>query len=170
MPTALSAGSTLPPFSWPTVTGDRLDPGDMSGWRLLIVYRGKHCPLCRNYLGELESMLDDFDAEGISVAALSADPVERARGEAEAEGWTFPVGCDLQPDQMHEMGLYVSDPRTPEETDRPYSEPGLFVVNPDGKLQIIDISNAPFSRPGLGDLLNGLKFVMKNGYPIRGTA
>ncbi|MEO0501232.1 MAG: AhpC/TSA family protein, partial [Pseudomonadota bacterium] len=30
--------------------------------------------------------------------------------------------------------------------------------------------NAPFSRPGLGDLLNGLKFVMKNGYPIRGTA
>lgn len=46
----------------------------------------------------------------------------------------------------------------------------MFVLNPAGELQIIDVSNAPFSRPDLKMLLSGLKFVIANDYPIRGTA
>ena len=41
---------------------------------------------------------------------------------------------------------------------------------PQGRLQIIDISNAPFARPDLDGLLNGLKFIQEKDYPIRGTA
>ena len=47
--------------------------------------------------------------------------------------------------------------------------PGVFVVNGDGNIQILDISNAPFARPDLEGLLNGIKFVRDNDYPIRGT-
>jgi len=64
----------------------------------------------------------------------------------------------------------VSQPRSPQETDRPFPELGLFVVNPQGQAHIIDISNAPFARPDLEGILNGLKFIKERGYPIRGTA
>ncbi|MBA2723548.1 MAG: hypothetical protein H0U56_11765 [Methylibium sp.] len=46
----------------------------------------------------------------------------------------------------------------------------MFVINPAGDTQIIDISNAPFARPDLKSLLKGIQFVMGNDYPIRGRA
>lgn len=49
-------------------------------------------------------------------------------------------------------------------------KPGLFVINPEGKVQIVDISNAPFARPDLASILQGVKFVREKQYPIRGTA
>jgi hypothetical protein len=82
----------------------------------------------------------------------------------------FPVGYGLAITDMRRLGLYVSHPRSPQETDRPFAEPGLFVVNPQGEAQIVDISNAPFARPDLRAILAGLKFIQEKGYPIRGTA
>lgn len=54
------------------------------------------------------------------------------------------------------------------ETDHPFPEPALFVVRPDGKLQIVNVANAPFVRPDLETLVGGLGFVIANDYPIRG--
>lgn len=71
--------------------------------------------------------------------------------------------------QMRELGLYISDPRSPQETDRPFAEPAIFAINPDGNVQVVDISNAPFSRPDLASLLSGLKFIREKQYPVRGT-
>lgn len=142
----------------------------MEGWRVLVIYRGAHCPLCRSYRKTLEQLQPKFAEAGITVAALSSDPEARAIEEASEEGWTFPVGYDLSVDQMHTLGLYVSSPRSPEETDRNFAEPGLFVINPQGAVQIVDVSNAPFSRPDLEGLLNGLKFIIAKDYPVRGTA
>ena len=102
-------------------------------------------------------------------AAVSADPKEKAETEAADEKWRFPVGFDLSVDQMRTLGLYISEPRSPQETDRPFPEPALFISNPEGKLQIVDISNAPFARPELNAVLSGLKFVQEKHYPIRGT-
>jgi len=70
---------------------------------------------------------------------------------------------------MNTLGLYISEPRSEKETDHPFAEPGVFVVNADGEIQIVDISNAPFARPELEALANGLAFIRKNDYPIRGT-
>ena len=69
------------------------------------------------------------------------------------------------------MGLYLIYAAIEQnvETDQPFAEPGVFVVNGDGNIQILDISNAPFARPDLEGLLNGVKFVRDNDYPIRGT-
>jgi hypothetical protein len=77
-------------------------------------------------------------------------------------------GYDLSVEQMYRLGLYVSAPRSAEETDRPFSEPGVFVLNPQGQVQIVDVSNAPFARPDLKALLKGVRFVMDKEYPIRG--
>ncbi|MBE0436961.1 MAG: redoxin domain-containing protein [Methylomicrobium sp.] len=166
----MTAGEKFPTMTWNAVSGERLVPADGSGWRVLIVYRGQHCPLCKAYLNSLNEMLEDFRAMNIAVSTVSADSKEKAEAEVAECGWTFPVGYDLSVDQMRELGLYISDPRSPEETDRPFAEPGLFVINPAGNAQIIDISNAPFARPDLKSLLKGLQFVMSKDYPIRGRA
>ena len=166
----MTAGAGFPAMSWPAVSGGVINPSADEGWRILVVYRGKHCPLCKTYLNTLDKLLPDFRAIGVSVYALSADSQAKALADVEEHGWKFPVGYDLTPDQMRQLGLYVSNPRSPEETERQFAEPGLFVVNPAGQTQIIDISNAPFVRPDLNTLLFALKYLTRNDYPIRGTA
>lgn len=166
----MSAGAQFPALSWNAVSGGRVAPSDGAGWRLLIVYRGKHCPLCKSYLNTLGELLEEFQDAQIAVATVSADPQEKAEAEVAECGWKFPVGYGLTVEQMRELGLYISDPRSPQETDRAFAEPGLFVINPGGQVQMIDISNAPFARPDLKSLLQGLKFVMSKDYPIRGRA
>ncbi len=42
MPTTLTLGSMFPSLSWPAVSGGVADPNADDGWRLIIVYRGKH--------------------------------------------------------------------------------------------------------------------------------
>jgi hypothetical protein len=72
---------------------------------------------------------------------------------------------------MQTLGLYISNPRSDQETDHPFAEPGLFVINSDGDVQVVDLSNNPFVRPDLLTLVNGLKWIRNpdNNYPIRGT-
>ena len=55
--------------------------------------------------------------------------------------------------------------------DHNFAEPGLFVVNAAGELQVVDISNNPFARPDLEVLVSGLEWIRnpENNYPIRGT-
>ncbi len=66
--------------------------------------------------------------------------------------------------------VYISDPRSPQETDHPFSEPALFVVNNEGNVHVADISNNPFVRPELETLVSGLGWIRNpdNNYPIRG--
>lgn len=57
---------------------------------------------------------------------------------------------------LSRWGLFVSEPRNPRETDHPFPEPALFLLNPDGELIIIDYSNSPFARPDLRILVEGV--------------
>ena len=165
----LAAGSAFPAISVPRLGGGDIAPASEKGWRLLVVYRGRHCPLCKIYLKTLDSMIADFAAAGVSVAVVSGDPEEKAAADVAEHGWRFPVGYGLSVEQMRALGLYISEPRSPQETDRPFPEPGLFLINPIGQVQIVDISNAPFARPDLGGILRGAKLIQEKAYPIRDT-
>jgi peroxiredoxin len=140
-------------------------------WHLVVVYRGKHCPMCTSYLTQLEQLKNKFYALGISVVAVSADPEETASAHNQEMGLSFPVAYGLSIEQMKDLGLYISHPRSPQETDIPFSEPGIYVINEKGQVQVTDISNAPFARPDLVTLAGGLGFIRDpaNNYPTRGT-
>ena len=69
---------------------------------------------------------------------------------------------------MRALGLYISEPRSTQETDHLFPEPALFVINPAGLLHFVDIANAPFLRPDLDRLIGGLGGVILKNYPIRG--
>jgi peroxiredoxin len=165
----LAAGTSFPAMTWPAADGSTVDIAGASGWRMLAVYRGKHCPLCKKYFATLDGMIGSFKSAGVSVAAVSADPKEKVDADLAEFKWSFPVGYGMTTDQMRQLGLYISEPRSEQETDRPFAEPGLYVINPEGKLQIVEISNAPFARPDLAGILNGIKIIQERNYPIRGT-
>ena len=173
MHNAMIPDTSFPEITVPTLKGSTVKLGhpnpDRGDWQLVVVYRGKHCPICKNYLTELNGLLDDFAGIDVDVIAVSADPEEKATASASDIGYGGTIGYDLSLDQMRQLGVYISDPRSPEETDRPFAEPATFVVRDDGKVQIVDISNAPFSRPALKGLLDGLTFIRKKDYPVRGT-
>lgn len=163
-------GSTLAPMRFARVGGGEITVGGpREAWTLLVVYRGKHCPRCKSYLGKLDQMRGDWQAAGFEIAVVSADPEHKAEADRAEFGWGFDLGYGLSRDQMEALGLYVSQPLSDAETDQPFAEPGVFVIRPDGSLLLIALSNGPSARPDLAELLDGMIFTKKNDRPPRGT-
>ena len=170
MGTKLKSGSMFPEFTLPMVGGSGIRiGGEHDRWQLVIVYRGRHCPLSKRYLGRLNDMIGAFAEHGIEILVVSADWHEQAEADVQEFGWRFAVGYDLTVEQMRSLGTFISEPQVLEQTDRPFSEPGLFAIRPDGTVHIIHISNSPFSLPDLDNLLAGLAFIRRRNYPLDGT-
>ncbi len=165
-----AVGQALPELNIKLVDGTTVTVGTPSEqYTLLVVYRGKHCPRCKRYLNKLESMLPDWHAAGMRVVTLSADTQERATADVKEFGWTFPVGYDLSEEDMRRLGLYITEPLSPDEAPNRFAEPGIFCLRPDGAIQIVCLSNGPAARPDLEELLDGMNFNIKNDRPTRGT-
>ena len=140
---------------------------------LVVFFRGLHCPICANYLRDLQRNLGDFAKQGVNVIAISSDSKKRA--EKSAEDWgleELTLGFGLNLDTVRRRDLVVSTGRGPtssgiEET-RLFSEPGLYLIRPDGTLYFGSVQTMPFSRPSFAEILNGVKFVLERDYPARG--
>ncbi|ADE55805.1 alkyl hydroperoxide reductase/ Thiol specific antioxidant/ Mal allergen [Coraliomargarita akajimensis DSM 45221] len=168
----LRSGGTIPAITLPLLGGGRVTLGQRrypENWQVIFVYRGLHCPLCKRYLGKLKTLKEGFEAAGAELLAISGDPEERAQAMIEETGLDIPVAYDLSIEQMQELGLYISNPRSPEETDRPFAEPAMYAINEKGLIHLIDLSNTPFNRSDLDELLDTVEWVRANNYPIRGT-
>ena len=168
------AGAEFPRISASNLHGELIELGAPAGdadWKLVVVYRGRHCPLCTKYLNQLEGFTDDLRNIGVDVVAVSGDSREQLEDHKEKLDVSFPLLYGLSIEQMKQLGVYISHPRSPQETDHPFAEPGLFVVNSEGQVQVVDVSNNPFVRPELGQLVSGLAWIRnpENNYPIRGT-
>lgn len=170
----LEAGHPFPKLVVSGADGVQRDLSQPTGghdWMMVVVYRGRHCPMCTRYLNELETYRAALGDIGVDVAAVSADSAEQLAEHTTQLSVGFPLYHGLSISQMQQLGLYVSDPRSASETDHPFAEPGLFVINADGALHVVDISNNPFVRPALKTLVSGLKWIRDpaNNYPVRGT-
>lgn len=164
------AGGLLPQLSFDKLGGGTIAVGGTKGrYTLFVVYRGKHCGRCKKYLNGLESRVADWEAAGFDVAVVSADPESKAQQDVAEFGWTFDIGYGMTEEQMEKLGVYISDPLSPDETDRRFAEPGVFCVRPDGVNQVVCLSNGPAARPDLDELLDGMKFNIEHKRPARGT-
>ncbi len=136
---------------------------------IIVFYRGKHCPICSSYLRQVQDLLDRAGELGAEVVAISMDGEERARSSAEDWGLDrLEIGHSLSEQTAREWGLYISSKREgTQEPDR-FSEPGLFVIHADGTVFFAQTQSAPFTRPPMDQLLDGLKFVLDKDYPARG--
>ena len=168
----LKPGQPVPALDLPLTIEARfeLEKQKPENFTMLVFYRGKHCPICRKYLTELGGKLDKFTDKGINVFAISMDSPERAAvSHEEWDTHDLPLAHSLSEDKAREHGLYISEKREGSEEPDVFSEPGLFVVKPDGTLHFAVVQNAPFTRPDLDDLLEGLMFTIEKNYPTRGT-
>lgn len=170
----LHAGAEFPKIHLPDLAGTLHELGvaqNGADWKLVVIYRGQHCPLCTRYLNNLQDIRDELLSSGIDVVAASGDSKAQLKLHSRKLNVEYPLVYGLTQEQMHQLGLYISIPRSEQETDHNFAEPGVFVVNQYGTVQVVDLSNNPFVRPDLGTLVSGLKWIRdpENDYPIRGT-
>lgn len=172
--TVLQPGQFFPNIQVNKLGGGSLTLGQPEAnfdWKLVVVYRGKHCPLCTSYLKTLNELLPSFHELGVDVVAVSADSEARATAQLAEVNPDYAVGYGLTLSQIRELGLFVSDVRAGIDVEAPFAEPGLFVVNGDGNVQMLDLSNVPFARPDLNSMLMGIRFIrgMTGDFPISGS-
>jgi len=173
--TPLIPRQPVPELEVPTVGGGtwRLSEQTPENFTLIVFFRGLHCPICSGYLKDLQRKLGDFAATGVEAIAISPD--SQARAEKSVADWgldELTMGYGLSLEKAREWGLYISTGRGPtssgvEET-RQFSEPGLFMVRPDGTLYFGSVQTMPFARPSFAEVLNAAKFVVEKDYPARG--
>ncbi len=168
----LKPQTQVPELSLRTVNGQdwNLRHQSPEHFTFLFFYRGYHCPICRKYLNSIDEKMDEISSRGIAAIAISGDSQERA--EKSVEEWkikNLPVGYGFSIEEAREWGLYISKSIKPEEPEI-FSEPGLFIVRPDGELYAASIQTMPFTRPDIDELLTGIDFIIKKGYPGRGEA
>lgn len=165
----------VPALNVSLTTGGRFVLGANPGehFDLLVFYRGLHCPICAKYLIDLERLAPEFAARGVQVLAVSSDDAERAQQMADkvsASALKFGYGLSLK--SARQWGLYISAGRgkTSIGIDEPalFSEPGVFIVRPDGTLYYGAVQTMPFARPQFQDLLGAIDFAIAKNYPARG--
>lgn len=172
---ALLPRHPVPALNVPLTTGGRFVLGATPGERfdLVVFYRGLHCPICAKYLLELERLAPEFAARGVQVVAVSSDGEERGKQMAEkvkAGVVKFAYGLSLK--NARQWGLYISTSRgkTSIGIEEPplFSEPGVFIVRPDGTLYYGAVQTMPFARPQFQDLLAAIDVAIAKDYPARG--
>ena len=137
---------------------------------MIVVYRSLHCPLCKNYLGELEAKLPDFANLGVDVIAVSVDSAERAaRAQTEWGLVNLRVGYALSIETARQWGLFISRAQKESEPAE-FTEPGLFLVKPDDTLYMASIANTPWARPPLDQVLRAIDSFRKTNSPARGES
>ena len=135
---------------------------------------GNPLRISRHFEESVVRLLDSFGQRIVGRQLgndVLRDRLEQVQDQLKKLDVSFPMYHGLTIEQMEGLGLYISHPRSPQETDHPFPEPGLIVVNGEGKVHVVDLSNNPFSRPDLEVLVSGLEWIRKpdNNYPIRGT-
>lgn len=167
----------VPALNVPLTDGGRFVLGANPGehFDLIVFYRGLHCPICSKYLLELERLAPEFIKRGVQVVAVSSDDEDRGKKMAEkvnANVVKFGYGLSLK--TARQWGLYVSASRgaTSIGIEEPalFSEPGVFLVRPDGTLYYGSVQTMPFARPQFQDLLGAINFAIAiaKDYPARG--
>ncbi|TRZ65191.1 MAG: AhpC/TSA family protein [Rhodocyclaceae bacterium] len=165
----------VPALNVPLTSGGRFVLGASPGQQfdMLVFYRGLHCPLCTKYLLELERLAPEFQSRGVQLVAISSDTDDRGKQMAEKVGARivkFASGLSLR--SARQWGLYISTSRgkTSIGIEEPglFSEPGVFLVRPDGTLYYGSVQTMPFARPQFQDMLGAIDFAISKDYPARG--
>lgn len=138
---------------------------------LLVFYRGIHCPVCRDYLQELEKLSQDFKDCGVkNIIAISGDSKEKAK-EISSKWNVNKINIlhEQSEESMREWGLYISNSIKDVEPKK-FGEPGLFLINQNHEVLYAAYNSMPFARPQLKDILSAVKFMKEKDYPPRGQA
>ena len=169
---AIKPKQKTPSLSFKLLDGTTWKLADQSpeNFTMIVFYRGLHCPICSNYLKDLDNKLGQFNQKGMDVVVVSSDTEERARqSKKEWELENLDIGYGVSLDKAREWDLYISNGINEQEPDQ-FTEPGLFLIRPDQTLYAASIQTMPFARPQFSEILGAMDFVLEHNYPARGEA
>ncbi|NPU12504.1 AhpC/TSA family protein [Bradyrhizobium sp. 83002] len=171
----LTPRQKAPALALRTLDHGRFDLATESPERMTLIcfYRGLHCPICANYLKELDRLTPEFAVRGVTTVAISSDGEERARQMADKiQAKNLRVAYGLGLSDARSWGLYISSSRgkTSIGIEEPalFSEPGVFLISADQTVYYLSVQSMPFVRPSFAEMVQALDFVIKNNYPARG--
>jgi peroxiredoxin len=165
----------VPDLSLPLAGGGswRLSDQKPKHFTMVVFYRGMHCSVCSEYLGDLQAKHPEFSRLGVTPIAVSTD--DEARACAAEAGWKLKDLCvayGLSRGQARAWGLYVSRGRGRSsigiEEPEMFVEPALFLVRPDRTLYFASVQSMPFGRPPLEEMLRAIEKAVQRDYPARG--
>ncbi|WP_044291141.1 redoxin domain-containing protein [Rivularia sp. PCC 7116] len=171
MTNKLMPGEKVPELKVNILNGEdwKLSEDAFTNMKLIVFYRGLHCPLCKAYVGELDKKINEFAQLDIDIVAISGDSEEKAKlTKAKWNLQEIKIGYNHSVESMAKWGLYISEGAFPSEPSL-FNEPGIFLIKSDKTLFFAGVNNAPFARPPLDDLISGIKYITTNDYPVRGT-
>ena len=118
--------------------------------------------------------MEEFSKRGVNAIAISSDGKERA--EQSKELWEIPdvpIAYGMPLEVARKWGLYISSGigMTSAGVEEPalFSEPGMFLIAPDGTLYCALVQTMPFIRLHLNELFGALdNAIIPRNYPARG--
>tara|TARA_B100001123_G_scaffold142973_1_gene166225 strand:+ start:384 stop:896 length:513 start_codon:yes stop_codon:yes gene_type:complete len=169
---SLLPGTQAPQLIVKTIDNDvwQLSKQNPVNFVLIIFYRGLHCPICATYLQGFDRNIKEFDTRGISAISVSGD--DKIRAEDAQATWniqSLQIGYGQSLSSMRDWGLYVST-SIKESEPAVFAEPALFLIKPSGKIFYAALTSAPWGRPPISDILQGVDYVIANNTPARGIA
>lgn len=151
----INMGQPVPHLDLPLTGGGRFILGDPAPetFTVLVFYRGLHCRRCPGHLQAYQALLGYFDNEGARVIAVSSD--DQARAEQSVADWgldQLSVAYGFPTESAADWGLYVS-PGKKAEDPALFTEPALFVIDREGRLDSAVINTGPRLRAAPPDVL-----------------
>jgi peroxiredoxin len=171
--TILYPDDVAPELTVPLLNGGTFTLSDSNpkNFTIVIFYRGAFCPLCMNYIGEIDKHYKTAAAAGFDIVLVSMDTKEKAEASTQGITTKVPIGYGMTEEVARSWGLYISSGRPNTAEPAVFSEPGLFVIRPQGDNTIFMamVQSAPFTRPSMEQLIGGLQYAVDNKYPTRGN-
>jgi len=147
----IAPGTPAPDFTLKRADFSDFTREDLLGrTSVLVFYPFAFSPVCTDQLQVYEEALDDFAAQGVTLYAISTDPVWAQKAFKEALGITIEQLSDFEPKgaTARKFGAYV--------------EPGgmtnraLVIVDPEGVVRWSHLADSPGDLPGVGLIFDGL--------------
>ena len=174
MTTVLYPDDVAPTLTVPLLNGGTftLSERTPNHFTIVIFYRGAFCPICMNYIPEIESQYQTAVDAGFDMVLISMDSKEKAEASTKGIATKVPIGYGMTEEVARSWGLYITSGRPNTAEPAVFSEPGLFVIRPpvnNSTIFMAMVQSAPFTRPNIEQLIGGLQYAVDNQYPTRGT-
>lgn len=175
---ALKAGDQAPEFTLSDSEGNEVSSRDLlaKGPLVLTFYRGVWCPYCNLELQALEEAVEDIQARGATLLAISQQSPKNSRAAKRQNKLSFPILTDQQGKLAQQFGLrwelqsYLIDvfkmfdvnlPAIHEDDRWTLPMPARYVIDQQGTIVYAEINPDYTQRPEPSDLLPILDQVIR---------
>ena len=112
MESAVNVGDKAPGFTLPDAVGNKVSLHDVleKGPVVLVWYRGGWCPYCNIYLQGLQQRLDEIEAKGAQLVAISPELPDNALSTKQKHDLKFHVLSDAGNKTASDFGIVYTLP------------------------------------------------------------